>query len=83
MYSTYVLQSISTGRYYIGYTNNLPRRMIEHNSNNTPSLRNKGPYKLIYHESYEEKHLAIARERQIKAYKGGRAFKDLIMNSVA
>ncbi len=52
--------------------------MVEHNSNNTKSLKNKGPFVLVYSESYENKLQAHRREQTIKSYKGGNAFKRLI-----
>ena len=53
--------------------------MQEHNSNNTESLINKGPYFLVHKEEFVTKNEAIKRERQIKSYKGGNAFKKLIL----
>ena len=78
MHTVYILQSTLTQRYYIGSTNNLPRRLTEHLANQTKSLINKGPFIVVYTEIYPDKKSAVARERQIKSYKGGNAFKKLI-----
>lgn len=78
MYVVYILQSLKSQKYYIGYTADLVRRLIEHNSNNTASLRNKGPFIVVYSEYYQNKIEAAKREKQIKAYKGGNAFKKLL-----
>ncbi|QQS44059.1 GIY-YIG nuclease family protein [Candidatus Roizmanbacteria bacterium] len=78
MYTVYILQSTITGKYYIGSTNDLPRRLNEHNSNKTNSLKNKGPFIVIYTEEYPDRATAYRRELQIKSYKGGKGFKKLI-----
>jgi len=78
MFYTYIIQSVKTGRYYTGSTNNIKRRLKEHNKNQTPSLKNRGPFKLIYRETYLTRKEAAKREYKIKSYKGGMAFKKLI-----
>jgi len=78
MYYTYIIQSIKTGEYYIGYTSNLKQRLLEHNFNKTKSLRNRGPFKIIHSEKFQTKIDARKRELKIKSYKGGNAFKKLV-----
>ncbi|MDD3906023.1 MAG: GIY-YIG nuclease family protein [Candidatus Omnitrophica bacterium] len=78
MYFVYVIQSGKTGRYYTGSTENLERRLKEHNSDKVRSTKNKGPWKLVYKESAESKCRAIKREHYIKKLKGGNGFKRLI-----
>ena len=78
MYHVYVLRSLEDGNYYIGYTSNLDRRLMDHNRGKSKSVRGRGPFELIYTEAYESRVEAVNRERQIKRYKGGMAFKRLI-----
>lgn len=78
MYTVYVLKSLSTSKHYIGYTSDLEKRLKEHNQGKTKSTKDKGSYKLIYTERFKIKQEAYKRERQIKSYKGGNAFKELI-----
>lgn len=78
MYYVYILRSLHNQRHYIGFTNNIERRLYEHNHNNTASLINKGPFELIHQEEYSTIAEARRREREIKSYKGGNAFKKLI-----
>ena len=66
MYYVYVLQSIQTGKLYIGSSNDPDRRLIEHNSGTTVSTKPHAPYRIIYREQYIEKKEALIRERQIK-----------------
>ncbi len=78
MWYVYILKSVSFNKYYIGYTADLDKRLLEHNSGKTKSIKAYLPYKLIYSEKFATKSDAYKRERQIKRYKGGSAFKKLI-----
>ena len=78
MFTTYILQNSNTKRFYIGSTNNLDRRLEEHNRGQTRSTRQKGEWKIIYKELYRTNIEAKRREKMIKSYKGGNAFRKLI-----
>ena len=86
MYYTYILESDSTGRYYIGSTNDLERRLTRHNDPNytgsKTTKRFKGPWKLVYAESFETRSQAMAREKQIKSWKSRKTLRVLIKGSV-
>lgn len=60
MYYVYVLKDNNTNELYYGYTNNLERRINEHNKQ-----RNN---QLIYYEAYKAEFDARYRERQLKRY---------------
>ncbi len=47
-YYTYIIESKINGRWYIGHTNNLQRRLEEHNSDENKSTKAKGPWKIIF-----------------------------------
>ena len=68
-YVVYILESQSSGRLYIGYTNDLGRRFKEHNSNQTKSTRSKGPWTLLYAKEGLEKTEAMELERRLKNWK--------------
>ena len=78
MFFVYVLQSLKDKKCYIGHTDNLERRLEEHNRGKSLSVRNRGPFKIINQEANNSRLKAIQREKQIKRYKGGEAFKKLI-----
>jgi putative endonuclease len=80
-YFVYVLQSIKTGKYYIGYTRNLEKRLKQHNGGRTKSLIKHIPLEIIRVEEYKFYEEARKREKEIKKYKSGEAFKKII-NSV-
>lgn len=78
MFQTYILQNSITGKFYIGSTNCLQRRLEEHNRGQTKSTRRKGEWKVIYKEEFKTNIEAKRREKMIKSYKGGNAFKKLL-----
>ncbi|MDD5043656.1 MAG: GIY-YIG nuclease family protein [Patescibacteria group bacterium] len=75
----YILQSLKDSRYYIGSTNDLSRRLEEHNSGKRKSLKFRRPLETVYSEIFSTKQEAHKRELQIKSYKGGNEFKKLII----
>ncbi len=68
-YYMYILRSVSTGRFYVGHTANLPKRIAEHNNNRTFSIKNRGPWELVYTEEFSSRTEAGRREREIKRMK--------------
>jgi putative endonuclease len=83
MYYVYILKSKVDKSYYIGCTKNLNQRLKRHNAGKTKSLRNRRPLEIVYKEDYTSATEAFAREKKIKSYKGGVAFKKLINGGVA
>ena len=51
---------------YVGYTNNLVKRIALHNSNKGAKFTRGRKWKLIYKEKYNSKKEAISREYYIK-----------------
>ena len=78
MFYVYILEN-KEGQHYIGFSEKRPEiREAEHNQAKSRWTRHKGPWQLIHSETFGNKQEALFRERQIKKYKGGRAFKELI-----
>jgi putative endonuclease len=69
-YFVYILQSESSGRFYCGYTNNLERRLHQHNDPaycSTKTTKNfSGPWKIIKTEIFSSTSEAMKQERAIK-----------------
>jgi putative endonuclease len=74
----YIIQSLKDNKYYIGYTTDVQRRLAYHNLGINVSTKPRRPFKLVYYEEFSDKKSAQKRERQIKSYKGGEAFKGLL-----
>ncbi len=66
MFYVYVLNSIKYRELYIGSTNDLRRRIIEHNRGKVESTRDKKPYRLVYYEAYGIESDARRREKMLK-----------------
>ncbi|HEY6969536.1 MAG TPA: GIY-YIG nuclease family protein [Candidatus Angelobacter sp.] len=73
-YFVYVLRSESSGKIYIGHTEDLQKRLRQHND---PSCRltlhtkrNPGPWKLVHSEEFATRAEAMARERALKSGQG-------------
>jgi putative endonuclease len=77
MFTVYILKSLKDNKRYIGYTENLTRRLNEHNSGETKSIKGRLPFKVIYTEVFENKSEAMEREKFFKTHPG-RDFLDSI-----
>ena len=63
MYYVYLIKSKKDKSLYVGYTNDLKRRFVEHNKRENKSTKHKTPFELIYYESYKAQHDAKFREK--------------------
>ena len=66
MYFVYFLKSLKSAKFYIGYTSDLKKRLVEHNSRKNCSTKEDTPWKLIYYEAFESERDALMRERRLK-----------------
>ncbi len=70
MYYIYILASQRNGTLYVGVTSDLIKRVHQHKNKNHDSFTKKYRVsKLVYYEEIEDIHSAIAREKQLKAWK--------------
>ena len=78
-YCVYILLC-NDNSYYTGITNNLERRIQEHENGTDPSSYTckRLPVKLVFHELFPDVNQAIALEKQIKGWK--RSKKEAIIN---
>lgn len=72
MYYVYVLKSRKDEKLYTGYTNDLRRRLAEHESGVNISTRSRLPLDLLYYEAYTSQADAKAREFRLKNSPGAR-----------
>ena len=81
MWYIYVLYSITGEKPYTGYTNNVERRLIEHNITESRgfTLRYR-PWTLIRTESYGSKAEAMAREKFLKTGRGRDEINTFVRN---
>ncbi len=84
MYYIYLIRSKRDNSVYIGYTNDLIRRLEEHNTGKSKSTKNKAPFDLIYYEAYRAKADTRYREDNLKRFaQAYTQLKKRIKNSLA
>lgn len=71
MHYVYLLRSEKTGKFYIGYSDDLKKRFYQHNNSQSSSTESGVPWTLVYYEAFPAKALALERERKLKRYGKG------------
>ena len=77
---TYVLVSLQDYRLYIGYTNDLRKRLEEHNTGKSFATKPRRPLKLVYYEACLNEDDAKNREQYLKSTIGRRFLSKRISN---
>ena len=81
-YYLYILQSQTTGRFYIGHTNDLERRLSQHNDQrykgSQTTKRFHGPWEIVHSESFISRSEAMLREKEIKSWKSRKKIAQLV-----
>ncbi len=82
MYHVYIIRSKKTGKFYTGFTNDLSRRLAEHDrgTSSTPSTRGKGPFELLHGELVKNATEARAREKFLKSGQGRKWRDEFLKN---
>jgi putative endonuclease len=80
MFTLYILYSKSIDNYYVGYTNDIDRRLSEHNRKKGKFTDRGIPWILVYTENFENKEQAMEKERQIKRKKSRSFIIEMINN---
>ena len=78
MVYVYILKSLTDNGYYVGICKDLEKRLNKHNKGGVSSTRRRRPFTLIHSEQFENYSLAREREKQVKSWHGGNAFKKLV-----
>ena len=80
MFYVYVLKS--DDNQYVGSTNNLKRRLAEHNAGQNISTKPFLPWDLIFYEAYISEDDAYRRERYLKTTQGRRSLKLMLRDYI-
>ena len=70
MYYIYITKSEKDGSYYTGLTEDLKRRLEEHNSGLSEYCSAKRPYKLLWYCAFKNKNKALSFEKYLKQGSG-------------
>lgn len=83
MQYVYLLKSLNFKRKYIGCTNDLKNRFLQHNRGLVSSTKFFKPWKLIYYEAFYNKIDAFNREKELKSeYTKKRHLLERLKNSL-
>ena len=82
MYWAYILQN-PKGRFYIGHTEGVEKRLSEHNSSEPGKgkyTHKNGPWELVWSEPHDSRADAMKREKQIKAMKSAKWIRENLLS---
>ena len=79
MHHVYVLRSLRDGKLYIGLTNDLDRRIHEHNDGKVAATKGRRPLLPVWVEHYPERKQAASREKFLKSGVGRKQLKELLI----
>ncbi len=80
MYFIYILFSENFKKSYVGSTDNLERRLKQHNNGTSNFTKKYKPWKLIHSEKFQTRDVALQRERYLKSRAGRKLLKGVIFN---
>ena len=85
MFVVYAIYNKSHNKFYIGQTENLEKRLLEHNTGafkSSYTSRFPGKWVLLYYEESRTRPEALRREKQLKSYRGREFIKNCRGSSV-
>ena len=82
MYYVYILKSSKNEDIYIGFSEDIKRRVKDHNRGFVRATKPNKPWRLVYYESYADKKDAIKRERQLKNHRAKLDLKEQLRYSL-
>jgi putative endonuclease len=81
MYYVYILLNEGKNRTYIGVTDDVNKRLAEHNAGRVKSSQPYRPYKVIHIESFETLSEARQKEKYYKSSTGRRRLKEMLFEA--
>lgn len=83
MYYVYVLLSLKDNKFYIGFSEDIKKRLADHNAVRNTSTKPRRLFKLIYYEAHLNKYDALRREAYFKTTKGKSTLKQMLRTTLA
>jgi len=80
MFFVYAIKSEQRNYIYVGLTNDIDRRILQHNTGKSKTTKPYTPFRLIYTEQCQTRLQARAREKYLKSGSGKEFLKSLIIN---
>jgi putative endonuclease len=82
MFYTYVLYDKNKNKFYIGYTNDIKRRLHEHELGNVHTTARFSTLRLIFYEYFISQNDAKRRESYFKTSKGKKSLRLILRDSL-
>ncbi|MEK7195146.1 MAG: GIY-YIG nuclease family protein [Patescibacteria group bacterium] len=76
-----MLKSLVAQKFYTGKTNNIGRRLAEHNSGKSRYTKRHKPWELVYSENFPSEKEAAQREKYLKSAAGRKWLKNVYLKS--
>jgi putative endonuclease len=76
-FTVYAIKSNNRNYIYVGMSNNLERRLDEHNRRQNKSTKAYAPFTLLYSESFDSRSDARVKEKYLKSGVGKAFLKSL------
>ena len=78
----YVLRSLKDKQFYIGSTNDVQRRLKQHQRGENVSTAKRLPVELLYFEAHTSKEDALRREKYLKSTKGRTMLRQILRTAL-
>ena len=78
MFFVYAVKSLKVSRIYVGMTQDIEKRIAEHNSGKTKSTKGYLPWELFYYEIIDSRQNARNREKKLKQGSGKEYLKNIL-----
>jgi len=82
MYFVYILQSLKDNGLYIGYTNDLKKRIKKHQLGKSFATKCRRPLKLIHYQVFASKKDALSTEKYLKTTRGWQRIHRMLENTL-
>jgi putative endonuclease len=79
-YYVYILKSKKTGKYYIGQTQDIEKRIIYHNSGYNKSTKPGRPLELVYKKEFNTRSEFVKYESKLKRMKSHSFIENLLQH---
>jgi len=81
-YCVYILKSLKNSSLYVGYSQNVSERLLEHNKGFVSATKYKRPYEIVFQQSFKSESEARRIELKLKNWKRRDFLEKIIADGV-
>ena len=78
----YILQSEVNNRFYIGSTDDLEQKLLEHNAGNSGYTKFSRPFMIVFSQEYKTLSEARKIEYKLKSFKSRKIIEKIILEKI-